>query len=535
MDLEGRSDELTGALQGGGAAAPEAIAGAPAAAVNDPAAAPGEPRIRTYEELDGAEGRGVFFRPQRFTAADFAPLRCAVAVSMGSKLRTCPVRDVSESGVAFAWPEGEPVHPGQRLQLTLRFDAHEAFRGEGHVGSVREQDGLTVVGVSFQDFLLDVDELLDLRNVRAWSGGAAGGRASERPWRLEGGQRFKSLVSELRLFLEDAEEELGALERELPWHVLHGPDHPARLALISRLRAGFVADAVQLTEEIDDAVRELPGGHLSPVAKEWSLRSGHRFLMQAPILHRARHKPFGYPGDYEVMNFIYDRSFEGATLFARAVSLAFTHTRAAQAVRYRKDLVKRQLSALLSRRAGSATPVRVLSIAAGPAQELCELLDETEELPASLEVVLFEQDKNALTHAWRRLQSRVEARFAGSVRLTFLHESIKRLLRDTELFAPFGRFDFIYSCGLYDYLAQRTAVVLTRHLAESAAAGAQVLVANMVDHPTRWIMEHHLEWPLIYRTREELLEIGRRAVPAARLRLLEEESGANPFLELVRG
>ena len=182
------------------------------------------------------------------------------------------------------------------------------------------------------------------------------------------------------------------------------------------------------------------------------------------------------------MNATYERFFEGSTLFARSVGLAFSETLCSKAVRFRKDLVKRQLKALLSRRAGSANPVRVLSIGAGPAQELHELFQEVDELPTSLEVVLFEQDKNALAHAFRRLTPSVEARFPGRVRLLFLHDSIKRLLRDGLLFAPFGKFDLIYSAGLLDYLQHRTGIVLTRHLANAAAPGGQLLVANMVDH-----------------------------------------------------
>jgi hypothetical protein len=176
----------------------------------------------------------------------------------------------------------------------------------------------------------------------------------------------------------------------------------------------------------------------------------------------------------------------------------------------------------------------VLSIAAGPAQELAELFDEMDEMPEALELVLFEQDKNALSHAWRRLKSSVDTRFPHGVRLMFLHDSIKRLLRDPELLAPFGKFDLIYSCGMYDYLQRRTAIVLTRRLAAALAGGGQLLVANMVDHPTRWLMEHHLDWRLIYRTREELSDVGSQAVPGAQLRILEEESGANPFLQIVQ-
>jgi len=39
---------------------------------------------------------------------------------------------------------------------------------------------------------------------------------------------------------------------------------------------------------------------------------------------------------------------------------------------------------------------------------------------------------------------------------------------------------------------------------------------------------------LNYRTREQLLELAERAAPEARLNLLEEESGVNPFVEIQR-
>jgi hypothetical protein len=47
-------------------------------------------------------------------------------------------------------------------------------------------------------------------------------------------------------------------------------------------------------------------------------------------------------------------------------------------------------------------------------------------------------------------------------------------------------------------------------------------------------MEHHLDWWLIYRSRPELIEIARRAAPRARLQILEEESGVNPFVEITK-
>ena len=490
-------------------------------------------RVRNYDELEGNEGRSVFFRPHRYAAADLEPLRATVLVELDGRSFECPVRDVSQNGVAFAWTGEGTLRPRQRLPVTLRFDAYQAFRGEASVGSVRAQDGLSIVGVLFQDFLLDVEEILQLREVRAWGSEGSVPRLADRAWSLVGHERFKALIAETRLFLEDAERELGSLEDRLPWHVLNGPPNPARTALVARIRNEFVSDMLRHSEAVDGALREIPGGVENPAAREWSLRSLDAFLMQAPSCQRAKLKPFGYPGDYEMMNFIYERQFEGPTLFARAVGLAFLSTRAPLAVRCRKDFMRRQIEALLARRAGSREPVRILSIAAGPAQELFETFQALDDLPVPVEVVLFEQDKNALAHAWRRLRSPAEARFPHGLRFTYLHDSVKRLLRDSSLFEGFGKFDLVYSCGLLDYFQRSTAVVLSRRLAAVTRPGGQLLVANMVDHPIRWVMEWHLDWNLIYRTREELLDIGRRAVPGASLRILEEESGINPFFELV--
>jgi hypothetical protein len=60
-----------------------------------------------------------------------------------------------------------------------------------------------------------------------------------------------------------------------------------------------------------------------------------------------------------------------------------------------------------------------------------------------------------------------------------------------------------------------------------------LIVANMVDHASRMLLQVHLDWALVYRTREELLDIARSAVPGAQVRILEEERGVNPFFELV--
>ena len=486
-------------------------------------------RVRGYEDLDGAQGREVFFRPHRYRAADLAPLKAVAHVRPDGQEIVCQVLDVSQNGCGMEWPAEARVAVGDKIaHVSLKFDEHEAYAGEARIGSVREAGAnALIVGLSFEGPLVSMDAVLEMRTIKAFSEQAA----QKAPWHAPGFEKFKVLVSELRLFLEDAQQQLARLEKELPWHVLHGDASAARAALMEKLRVTLVADAVRATEEIDAAVRSAPPAQAQALV-QWSRRNLHEFFMQSPSMHRCAVKPFGYPGDYEVMRFIYEKPFEGPTLFAKTIGLSFDQTKAARAVRHRKDLVKRQLKDVIESR---RRPVRVLAVACGPAQELVELLNEMPEMPAPVEVVLFDQDKGALAYAYRRLKPMLDGRSGAPVKMIYLHESIKRLLRDAELFAGFGHFDLIYSVGLFDYLRQSTAVGLARNLVARLADGGKAVIANMVpENPSRWYMEHHLDWWLIYRSRQELLEIGARAAPGARLQILEEESGVNPFVEIAR-
>jgi len=485
-------------------------------------------RVRNYEELEGARGREVFFRPERYRAKDLVPLRSEVVITLGGSERICPLLDLSENGAAFEWPNTFVPAIGDRLpSFSVRFDAHVSYRGEARVSSLREIDGATIVGVSFDGRLVSIDEVLELRAIKSFVGQRSGRPA----WRVPGHDRFKMLVSELRLSLEDAERQLRTMETELPWHVVHGESTPARDELVRTIRSHIASGMVSATEEIDRVIRTVPAEDI-PAIREYARRHLDDFLLQAPVARRAYQKPFGYPGDYEVMRFLYERPFEGSTLFAKTMSLVVDEMAASRAVRCRKDLIKNRMKARLRNR---SNPLRVLAIAGGPAQELCELLLETPRLAAPLDVVLFDQDKGALAYAYRRLQPLTDNRGGPAVRITYLHESIKRLLRDRMLFDDFGKFDLIYSAGLFDYLRAPTAVQLARDFYSRLEAGGQLIIANMVpENPSRWFMEHHLDWPLLYRSREELLDIGRRACADAALQILEEESRVNPFLEFSR-
>lgn len=494
---------------------------------------------QSYADLDGGQGREVHFRPRRYQREDFGPVHPLVLISPvtgGQSGQECLLHDVSQNGVAFEWPVDQPVETGAIIEeLTVSFDGHQVYTGQGRVGSVREVDGKRIVGAQFTDSLMNIRDVLHLRDVRSWSLGGAGGLGlGDRPWRVAGCDRFKSLVGDLRLLLDDTSTQLSRVEPSLPWSVVHGDqDSPARRALIDCIHNEFVTEFVRCSEDVDSALREAPSGAMAAL-KDYSNRQLQQYFMQAPCMHRALHKPLGYPGDYESMKVLYERPFAGPTLFAKAMTLAFVSTRPAQAVRARKDLMKERLSELLDGRR-LERPLRVMSIAAGPAQEVYELLRDRQHLACPIEVVLFDQDEEALSYAYGRLKHLVDSRWPDRVRIIYLHDSIKRLLNDPDIFGGLGALDAIFCCGLFDYLEKPVAVTLCRNLFRSLGPQGTLYIGNMVpNNPGRWFMELHLDWFLLYRTRGEMANLARQAVTTAHIQILEESTGLNPFVSLTR-
>jgi extracellular factor (EF) 3-hydroxypalmitic acid methyl ester biosynthesis protein len=496
-------------------------------------------RTSHYTELEGGSGRDIYFRPERYLRSELGSVGVAVLVSFEGLTHRCELEDVSQNGFAFGWVEDTTPPLGAVLdEVVLRFDGHEAYRGRARVCSSRPSDRGTLVGASLMDTLMNIADVLQLRDVKATIGDPEFPflRLESGAWRVPGQERFKALVAELCLFLEDARAKFGELEASLPWHVVHGEQQsPARDALIERIQAGFVTDLVSASNSIDAALRSAPAEARSAL-REFSERYLGDLLMQSPWMYRARHKPLGYPGDFEVMNGLYGRHFSGASLFAKALNLGFVSTPAAEAVRRRKDMIKSRLSAALDAREARGEPCRLLSVAAGPAEEVLGLLEERQSIGVPLEVVLFDQDKAALSFSFARLNRVVSQRWPGKVKIVHLHDSITKLLRGSTVLSTSGQFDAVYASGLFDYLQPHTWVSLCRSLYGMLAPSGTLYVGNMVpSSPSRWFMELHLDWFLEYRQPEELLRLARKAAPdAQRIALLEEVTLVNPFVALTR-
>lgn len=486
-----------------------------------------------YANLAGGTGAAAFFRPDRIARARLAALTLRAHVPLASRTVDCELRDVSQNGVALHWPaEVEAPHVGTVLDpATITVDQREVYRGGFEVISVREEGSETIVGGSFLEGLLNTDDLLTLQQVRsARGGGLLDLDPASRAWSAPGHTAYKAGVCEMRLFLEDAREQLVRLENDLPFEVVNGTgETPLREVLIEELHGGFVRNFLGLAHRIDEAFRGV-GPAESDALRHLSQRHLDALLMQAPFFHRARSKPLGYPGDFILMKYIYESRFEGANLFSRALHLAATETDGARMIRGRKDLLRDQMSMRVHQ--PGKGPISMALVGSGPCEEVLELLRGLRPGHRPIRCVLFDQARDALSYSLARLRPLAEAA-PGEVKLVFLHESIRELLKGPTVYARQGPFDLVVCSGLLDYLVPPSAVALCANLVASLLPGGTLFVGNVVPElRTRWLLEHHLDWFVHYRTREELYGIAADCATDIEIEPLEEASGYNPFVAI---
>ena len=224
----------------------------------------------------------------------------------------------------------------------------------------------------------------------------------------------------------------------------------------------------------------------------------------SPVAARCFHKPLGYAGDFEMMNMIYRNESLGDTLFGRSLSRALLDSDAGQAVRHRARYLAGKITAAAAR-GGPHRPARILSVAAGPAMELQQILRTDPALlrAGRAEIALLDQDASALRHAREQIGARA-AQARVEVTLRCLHTSIRTVITQ----GLTGCYDLIYSAGLFDYLADRTARAASARLVQALAPGGHAVIGNFgTANPTRPLLELILDWPLHHRSASDLYQL----------------------------
>ncbi|RJP29200.1 MAG: hypothetical protein C4533_05215 [Candidatus Omnitrophota bacterium] len=174
------------------------------------------------------------------------------------------------------------------------------------------------------------------------------------------------------------------------------------------------------------------------------------WVYKAEIVKHAFEKPRGYPGDYKLIEIIYDNkplsSALGYCYDKYLLSNAY-----AVAVRNRENEMGKILRDFIIKEV-HLPKIRILNIACGSCREIKEVLSDSKLLlKNNVSFSLVDQDEEALKFSEESLNEVV-----NKVPLHFFQHNVLDYINQNSKYSEIlGKYDLIYSIGLADYLPDR--------------------------------------------------------------------------------
>lgn len=288
----------------------------------------------------------------------------------------------------------------------------------------------------------------------------------------------------------------------------------------------------ELAETFERAASGIPPEELV-VYRSYAQRDLHPYLMSSPFLHRAYQKPLGYAGDYQMVDMMVGSPHQGHSIFSNVLNTFALNLDVVKAHRNRIDVLLDRIIETAISAARSNTKARILNIGCGPAEEIQRFI-RSHHLANRCAFWLLDFNDETLEYAESKI--RLNAAEANATpELTFAHQSVHNLLKLTKKGIDpkeFEKYDLVYCAGLFDYLSDKVCSRLLDLFHDWTKPGGTVLATNVHPrNPTPAILEHILEWHLIYRNESQMTDLYRGQSPT---KTFCEETGVNVFLEIQK-
>ncbi len=268
-----------------------------------------------------------------------------------------------------------------------------------------------------------------------------------------------------------------------------------------------------------------------PAIKKYYLEKISPVLAGSVFYERARRKPRGYPGDYLTMDMIYCGTplpAEGKQPLSAALDEWFLNTPSARACRSRHEWLAARLNDVCAN--GGR---RVASLAGGPCREISTFLEGRSESGHSLEFEVFDFDDEALAYAHNLLKSHL----SKTLSCIFERVNIMKVALRGKPIGTRGGFDVVYCTGFADYLDDECLARMLSSAYESLVRGGRLLLAQFLDvpnHPDRNAMRWGMDWNLIYRNEDQLIQAFSQSGFGSELQIHTDPLGLIAFCEATK-
>lgn len=246
------------------------------------------------------------------------------------------------------------------------------------------------------------------------------------------------------------------------------------------------------------------------------------FILHDPITARSLAKPQGYAGDANLLDMIYFPEQVDVSCIPIAGKEVFrftSRTNIAKDLRYRKKLLAQLIDSVAEKQNS-----RVLSVASGHGREI-ELSNSIRNQKLG-KLVCLDQDLESLKEISEKY---------GGLGVEVVENNIVDIVKG---YTNLGKYDLIYSAGLYDYLSTRIAIKLTTNLYNLLLPGGKLVLFNVTpDYEEIGYFESFMKWSLIGRSEGQLLEFADNlpSHEVASMKIGNTDAHIFSYIEITKG
>ncbi len=404
------------------------------------------------------------------------------------------------------------------------------YRGKAVVSNLLNTGLVLVCEASLEDGWQEVDFLSGVTGEADLGSQFAGFMAD---WKAANKVQdaFKISVADMSSTLTGVQHWMGGIDVGIRSTATRRRDDLER-EIFSNIQKKVIEEVIPAMESFEEVAGQVSEEEM-PSHKSYIRRELHPIVLCSPFLYRTYTKPLGYAGDYEMVNMMLRDPYEGASSFAKLLNYAMLNTEPVVAHRNRIDYLVDMLDRESSRRFGRGR-AKAFNLGCGPAEEVLRFLKEHDSSDL-MEFDLLDFNPETLEYTRERLD-KARMGMARNTQMRFIPRSVHQILKaavqpggDPEL----GSYDVVYCAGLFDYLSQRVGKRLVEFFCSIAKPGGLVVVTNVANsNPRKAWMEYLMEWNLIYRGKEEMLDLVPAGVPVKRVDVKADTTGVNLFLEI---
>jgi hypothetical protein len=267
----------------------------------------------------------------------------------------------------------------------------------------------------------------------------------------------------------------------------------------------------EICDQLIDALSEATGTAKSTAHADgygaYTLRETFSSFMKSQFCDRSFCKPRGYAGDYATIELIYQNKPKGDGRLGPLIDKYLLNRPSSRAVRARRTFL---CDALLERFAewgtGRDDMYRVMSLGSGSARELFDFFPKMGKNTPLVRVTCLDIDMEALAFG-----SHLAREHGITDQFLWTKESVMHLGQPRGMTHPAPQ-DVIYSSGLFDYLRDDVAIQVLNWARLALEPEGLCMIGNFTaDCPDRALMDHILDWRIIYRSKEEMMSLIRRS------------------------